>query len=65
MVSEIFIFTLAVKNLQFNCDHCNRTNSSEKGLTQHMWMKQKPSVEGKQKPNVEGKSYQGTLKETQ
>ena len=43
MISEISIFTLAVKNLQFNCDHCNRTNSSEKGLTQHMWMKQYPS----------------------
>ena len=39
MVSEISIFTLAVENLQFNCDLCNQTNSSEKGLTQHMWMK--------------------------
>jgi hypothetical protein len=43
MVSEISIFTLALQNLQFNCDHCNRTNSSKKGLTQLMWMKQKPS----------------------
>ena len=42
MVSEISIFTLAVENLQFNCDQCNRTNSSEKGWTQHMWMKQNP-----------------------
>ncbi len=33
MVSEISIFTLAVENLQFNCDQCNKTNSSEKGLT--------------------------------
>ena len=40
MVSDISIFTLAVENLQFNCNQCNRTNSSEKGLTQHMWMKQ-------------------------
>jgi hypothetical protein len=40
IVSEISIFTLAVENLQFNCDQCNKTNSSEKGLTQHMWMKQ-------------------------
>ena len=24
MVSEISIFTLAVDNLQFNCDQCNR-----------------------------------------
>ena len=37
MVSEIsFFFTLAVANLQLNCDQCNKTNSSEKGLTQHM-----------------------------
>ena len=36
MVSEISFFTLAVENLQFNCDQCNRTNSSEKRLTQHM-----------------------------
>jgi hypothetical protein len=43
MVSEISIFTLAVENLQFNCDQFNRTNSSEKGLIQHMWMKQYPS----------------------
>ena len=43
MVSEISIFTLAVENLQFNCDQCNKTNSSEKGLTQHMWMKKYPS----------------------
>ena len=43
IVSEIAIFTLAVENLQFNCDQCNRTNSFEKGLTQHMWMKQYPS----------------------
>ena len=32
MVSEISIFTLAVENLQFNCDQCNRTNSPEKGV---------------------------------
>ena len=43
MVSEIGIFTLTVDNLQFNCDQCNRTNSSENGLTQHVWMKQYPS----------------------
>ena len=43
IVSDISIFTLAVENLQFNCDQCNRTNSSEKGLTQHMWMKKYPS----------------------
>ena len=43
MVSEISIFTLAVKNLQFECDQCNRLNSSEKGSTQQMWMKQYPS----------------------
>ena len=36
MVSDIFIFTLAVENLQYNCNQCNRTNSSEKGFTQHM-----------------------------
>ena len=42
MVSEISIFALAVENLQFNCDQCNGTNSSEKGWTQHMWMKQNP-----------------------
>ena len=43
IVLKISIFTLAVKNLQFNCDQCKRTNSSKKGLTQHMWMKQYPS----------------------
>ena len=43
MVSEISIFNLSVKNLQFNCDQCNKTKFSEKGLTQHMWMKQYPS----------------------
>ena len=43
MVSDFSIFTLTVKNLLFNCDHCNKTNSSEEGLTQHMWMKQNPS----------------------
>ena len=43
MVSDISIFTLAVENLQFICDQCKRTNSSEKGLTQHIWMKQYPS----------------------
>ena len=43
MVSEISIFTLALDNLQFNRDQCKRTNSSEKGLTQHMWIKQHPS----------------------
>ena len=29
--------------LQLNCEQCNKTNSSEKGLTQHMWIKQLPS----------------------
>ena len=38
----VSIFTLAVENLQFNCDQCKRTDSSEKGLTKHMWMKQYP-----------------------
>ena len=41
MVSDIF--TLNVENMQFDWDQCNITNSSEKGLTQHMWMKQFPS----------------------
>ena len=41
IVSYIF-FTLTVDNLQLNCEQCNRTNPSEKGLTQHMWMKQFP-----------------------
>ena len=40
MVSEISIFTLSVENMQFNCDQCNKIKFSEKGLTQHMWMKQ-------------------------
>ena len=40
IVSQISIFNLAVENLQFYCEQCNRTNSSEKGLTQHMWKKQ-------------------------
>ena len=40
MVSEISIFTLAVDNLLFNCDQCYKTNSSKKGLTQHLWIKQ-------------------------
>ena len=43
MVSEISIFTLSVENLQFICDQCNKTKFSEKGLTQHMWMKHYPS----------------------
>ena len=43
MFSEISIFTLTVENHQFHCDQCNRTNSSKKGLTQHIWMKQYPS----------------------
>ena len=43
MVSEISFFTLAVENLHFICDQCNKTNSSEKGLTQRMWMKKYPS----------------------
>ena len=43
MVSDISFFTLAVENLQFICVQCNGTNSSEKGLTQHMWMTQCPS----------------------
>ena len=42
-IMEISIFTLAVENLQFNCDQCNRTNSSEKRLQQHMWLKQNSS----------------------
>ena len=42
-IMDISILTLAVENLQFNCDQCNRTNSSEKGLQQHMWMKQNSS----------------------
>ena len=46
MDSEISIFILAVENLQFNCDQCDRTNSSEKELTQHIWMKQYPSKGG-------------------
>ena len=46
MVCDISIFTLAMENVQFNCDQCNRTNSSEKGLTpQMMWMKQYPSMD--------------------
>ena len=43
IVSEISIFTLTVDILQLYCEQCNRTNSSEKGLIQHMWMKQFPS----------------------
>ena len=43
MVCKISIFTLAMENLQFNCDKCNKTNSSGKALAQHMWMKQYPS----------------------
>ena len=43
MVSEISIFILAVENLQLNCDHCYKTNSSKKGLTQYMWNKHNPS----------------------
>ena len=39
----IFLFSLAVENLQFNCDQYNRTNSSENGLSQHVWLKQNPS----------------------
>ena len=31
MVPEIFFLTLVEENLQFNCDQCNNTNSSEKG----------------------------------
>ena len=31
-IMEISVFTLAVENLQFNCDQCNRTNSSQKGF---------------------------------
>ena len=42
-IMDTSIFTLAVQNLQFNCDQCNRTNSSEKGFQQHMWLKQKSS----------------------
>ena len=36
MVSDISIFTLAMETRQFSCDQCNKANSSEKGLTQHM-----------------------------
>ena len=43
MVPKMFIFTLAVENLQYNCDQCSRPNSSEKGLTQHSWMGQYPN----------------------
>ena len=43
IVSEISIFMLTVHNLQLNCEQRDRTNSSEKGLTQHMWMKHFPS----------------------
>ena len=43
MFSEISIFTVALENLQFNCDQCNKTNPSDKGLTQYIWMKQHPS----------------------
>ena len=43
MVSEISNFTFAAENLQFNCDQCNKTNSSKKGLTQHMWTKLYPN----------------------
>ena len=43
IVFEISIFTLTVENLQLSCEQCNRTNSSKKGLTQHMWIKQYPS----------------------
>ena len=42
-IMEISIFTLAVENLQFNFNQCNRTNSSERGLQQHMWLKQNSS----------------------
>ena len=28
-IREISIFTLVMENLQFNCDQCNRTSSSE------------------------------------
>ena len=43
LLSEIPIFNVAVENLQFNCDQCNKTISSDKGLTQYMWRKQHPS----------------------
>ena len=42
-IMEITFYTLAVENQQFNCDQCNRTNSSEKVLQQHMWLKQNSS----------------------
>ena len=42
-IMEISIFTLPVENLQLNCDQFNRRNSSEKGLQQHMWLKQNSS----------------------
>ena len=36
LVSEISISTVAVENLQFNCDRCNKTDFYKKGLPQHM-----------------------------
>ena len=36
MVSEISMFTLAGENLQFKNDQFNKTNSSKKGVTQHV-----------------------------
>ena len=45
MVFEISIFPLTVDNLPFNCDQCYKTNSSKKGLTQHMWIKQYPTTD--------------------
>ena len=41
----IFFFTVALENLQFNCDPCNKANSSDKGLTQNIWMKEPPRNE--------------------
>ena len=44
----IFLFSLAVENLQFSCDQYNRTNSSENGLSQRVWLKQNPSKDFRQ-----------------
>ena len=38
-----YVFNVVVENLQFICDQCNQTNSSDKGLTQYMWMKKHTS----------------------
>ena len=35
--NTIMVSEMAAENVQFNCDQCNKTNSSKKGLTKHMW----------------------------